>query len=79
VIGLVVNPVKDLARAKSFYGTLVGVEPYADSAYYVGFRVGVQEVGLDPNDHTAGLAGPIAYWDVKDGDGDVTGLRQKPQ
>jgi len=49
------HPVKDVARAKSFYGALLGVELYADSAYCVGFRVGEQELGLEPNDHTARL------------------------
>ncbi len=30
-------PVKDLAQAKKLYSTLLGVEPYMDKAYYVGF------------------------------------------
>lgn len=66
MIGLVVYPVKDLARAKTLYRTLLGVEPYAESPYYVGFRVGDQEIGLDPNGHAQGLTGPLAYWEVKD-------------
>jgi hypothetical protein len=41
-------PVKDLAQAKKLYSTLLGVKPYMDKAYYVGFRVGDQEIGLDP-------------------------------
>jgi hypothetical protein len=47
-IKTVIYPVTDLARAKTLYGTLVGVAPYVDKAYYVGFRVGDQEIGLDP-------------------------------
>lgn len=31
---LVVYPVTDLAQAKRLYSTLLGVEPYADAAYY---------------------------------------------
>jgi len=62
---LFVFPVKDIARAKTFYSTLLGVEPYADSPYYVGFRVGDQEIGLDPHGHAKGT-GPIAYWTVAD-------------
>ncbi len=58
---LIVYPVRDLAQAKRLYGALLGVEPYVDGAYYVGFRVGDQEIGLDPNGHRAGLTGPIAY------------------
>jgi predicted enzyme related to lactoylglutathione lyase len=59
-----VYPVKDLAQAKTLYSTLLGVEPYGDSPYYVGFKVGDQEIGLDPNGHKAGLTGPVGYWPV---------------
>lgn len=60
-------PVKDLARAKALFGVLLGVEPYADEAYYVGFRpAGGPEVGLDPNGHAKGLTGPVPYWRVTD-------------
>ena len=62
----VVYPVKDLAQAKTLYGKLLGVVPYADEAYYVGFRVGDQELGLDPNGHSQGMTGPIGYWEVDD-------------
>jgi predicted enzyme related to lactoylglutathione lyase len=59
----VIYPVKDLARAKRLYGTLLGVAPYVDEAYYVGFRVGDQELGLDPHGHRTG---PVGYWQVDD-------------
>ena len=62
----VVYPVKDLGRAKTLYGKLLGVEPYADEPYYVGFRVGAQELGLDPNGHSQGVTGPLCYWEVDD-------------
>jgi predicted enzyme related to lactoylglutathione lyase len=61
-INLLVYPVKDVGEAKTFYSQFLGVEPYADSPYYVGYRVGDQEVGLDPNS----TVGPIAYTDVED-------------
>jgi predicted enzyme related to lactoylglutathione lyase len=48
-IPLIVFPVKDIAEAKSFYSTYLGTEPYADSPYYVGYKVGELEVGLDPS------------------------------
>jgi predicted enzyme related to lactoylglutathione lyase len=66
IIRTVIYPVTDLAQAKTLYGTLVGVEPYADEAYYVGFRVGDQEVGLDPHGHSKGMTGPVGYWQVAD-------------
>jgi len=61
-IKLIVYPVQDREKAKAFYGRFLDAEPYVDSAYYVGYRVGNQEVGLDPN----AKVGPIAYTDVKD-------------
>ena len=63
---LIVYPVKDLAQAKKLYSALLGVAPYVDSPYYVGFRVGDQEIGLDPNGHLQGLTAPLAYWWVDD-------------
>ena len=62
-ISLIVYPVKDLEAAKTLFGTFLGVKPYADSPYYVGFKVGDQEVGLDPN---ATSSGPITYREVTD-------------
>jgi hypothetical protein len=47
----IIYPVKDMARAKMQFRTLLGVEPYSDQPYYVGFRVGDQDIGLDPNGH----------------------------
>ena len=60
---LLVYPVRELAKSKTVYGELIGVEPYVDGPYYVGFRTGDLEIGLDPNGHSSG---PIAYWEVTD-------------
>jgi predicted enzyme related to lactoylglutathione lyase len=62
----IMYPVKDLAAAKQLYGTLLGVAPYADEVYYVGFKVEGQDVGLDPNGHSRGMSGPVGYWHVDD-------------
>jgi predicted enzyme related to lactoylglutathione lyase len=51
----IIYPVTDLARAKAMFSKLLGVEPYVDSAYYVGFKVEGQEIGLDPNGHKEGM------------------------
>ncbi|MGH7721599.1 MAG: VOC family protein [Candidatus Dormibacteria bacterium] len=61
-----IYPVKDVAKAKAFYATLLGTEPYADAPYYVGFHVGDHEIGLDPHGHSQGMTGPISYLDVDD-------------
>jgi len=65
-IRLFIYPVKDIALAKTLYSKLLGVEPYMDEAYYVGFRVGDQEIGLDPNGHKQGMTGPVGYFHVSD-------------
>ena len=62
----IVYPVSDLARAKTLYRTLLGVDPYVDQAYYVGFRVGDLEIGLDPYGHSKGITGPVVYVSVAD-------------
>ncbi len=59
----VIYPVKDIARAKALFRELLGVEPYADAPYYVGFKVGNQDIGLDPNGHKEGMT---AYYHVDD-------------
>jgi predicted enzyme related to lactoylglutathione lyase len=65
-IRLFIYPVKDIARAKTLYSKLLGIEPYLDDAYYVGFRLGDQEIGLDPNGHSKGMTAPVGYWHVND-------------
>ena len=62
-IRTVIYPVKDIGRGKALFSNLLGVAPYSDTAYYVGFRVGDQEIGLDPNGHKAGMT---AYYHVDD-------------
>ncbi|MEP6896178.1 MAG: VOC family protein [Chloroflexota bacterium] len=59
----VVYPVKDIAKAKELFRELLGVEPYADAPYYVGFKVDNQDIGLDPNGHKEGVT---AYYHVDD-------------
>ncbi len=65
-IKLIVYSVKDLNAAKKVFGTFLGAEPYVDGAYYVGYRVGDMEVGLDPNGQAQGFNAPIGYVDTAD-------------
>jgi predicted enzyme related to lactoylglutathione lyase len=60
---LIVYPTKDVEKAKKLFTSLLGTEPYVDSAYYVGYRTDRREIGLDPNSSSSG---PIAYWDTED-------------
>lgn len=62
----IIYPVRDLAAAKSVFSALLGVEPTTDSPYYVGYEVGDQQIGLDPNGHEHGNAGPVPYWHITD-------------
>jgi predicted enzyme related to lactoylglutathione lyase len=65
-IGTIIYPVKDIARAKELFSRLLEVKPYADQPYYVGFKVGNQEIGVDPNGYSQGITGPIGYYTVSD-------------
>lgn len=61
----VIYPVRDLERAKAVYTALLGA-PTTDQPYYVGYEVGGQQLGLLPNGHDQGMAGPVSYWHVDD-------------
>jgi catechol 2,3-dioxygenase-like lactoylglutathione lyase family enzyme len=66
-------PVADLDAATALYRTLLGVEPYAEQPFHVGFRPpGGPEIGLDPHGDVA--AGPIVYWHTDDLDAAVAAL-----
>lgn len=65
-IRTIIYPVTDLVHEKALYSTLLGVAPSTDEAYYVGFRVGDQDVGLVPPGLSQGLTGPVGYWHVDD-------------
>ena len=63
----VIYHVDDIARAKEWYAKLLGIEPYFDEPFYVGFNVGGYELGLDPS--MAGVtkgSNVVAYWGVAD-------------
>ncbi|GGM73875.1 VOC family protein [Dactylosporangium sucinum] len=65
-IKTVLHPVSDLEAAKRVYTALLGAEPTADSAYYVGYDVGGQHIGLVPSGGPQGMTSPVAYWHVTD-------------
>ena len=63
---LIMFPVSNLKSATTLYRTLLGTAPYVEQDYYVGFRLGELEVGLDPQGHQRGSTGALAYWSVDD-------------
>jgi predicted enzyme related to lactoylglutathione lyase len=65
-IKTVLHPVSDLAKSKEVYAALLGVQPSADSPYYVGFDAEGQHIGLVPKGGPQDMASPVAYWHVDD-------------
>jgi len=64
-IKTVIYPAKDINQAKTLFRKLLGVEPYADQPYYVGFKVGDQDIGLVPNNPEAGMTAFFHVDDIK--------------
>lgn len=58
----------DLEKAKAWYSEALGIKPYFDQPFYVGFNVGGYELGLDPDASSTpgGNGGVAAYWGVVD-------------
>jgi predicted enzyme related to lactoylglutathione lyase len=56
----------DLDKAKAWYSTVLGIQPYFDQPFYVGFNVGGYELGLDPDCSSTGAGGVTVYWGVSD-------------
>jgi len=65
-IKTIIYPVKDLGHAKKLFGALLGSVPAVDGPFYVGFKVGGQDIGLIPNGHAQGMSAPLGYFHVDD-------------
>jgi predicted enzyme related to lactoylglutathione lyase len=62
----VIYHVDDIGKAKKWYADALGVQPYFDQPYYVGFNVGGFELGLDPDSAKVSYGNNImAYWAVE--------------
>ena len=64
-IKTIIYPVKDVPKATALFRKLLGVDPYADQPYYVGFKIGDQDIGLIPNGHSAGMTAFFHVDDIK--------------
>jgi len=61
----VIYYVPDLQKAKEWYITLTGVQPYFDESFYVGFDFNSCELGLHPLDATVIIGNQtVAHWAV---------------
>lgn len=60
--------VADLTAARDWYASALGVQPYFDEPFYVGFDVAGYELGLQPagEGEPVGPAGACTYWGVDD-------------
>jgi predicted enzyme related to lactoylglutathione lyase len=58
----------DLPKTKAWYAKALGIEPYFDQPFYVGFNVAGYELGLDSDSSSTagGKGGVVAYWGVSD-------------
>ena len=65
ILGLrsAIYPTPELAEGRNWYSQVLGVPPYFDEPFYVGFSVGGFELGLIP-DGRPGALGAQAYWGV---------------
>jgi hypothetical protein len=66
----VIYPSPELAAAKAWWTGLLGIEPYFDQPFYVGYEVGGYELGLLPSGDPAD--GAHVYWGVADVAGAVS-------
>ena len=62
----VIHPAPDLAAAKAWFTAALGIEPYFDEPFYVGYAVAGYELGLDPDADPSG--GTVVHWGVEDAD-----------
>ncbi len=69
----VIYPVTDLAKGKAWYTKVLGIDPYFDEPFYVGYSVGGFELGLIP-DGVPGPQGALAYWGVSDANAELARL-----
>ena len=59
----VIYPAPDLRTARDWFVGVLGIQPYFDEPFYVGFTLGGYELGLDPGADVA--RGAISYWGVE--------------
>ncbi|MBY0506589.1 MAG: VOC family protein [Bryobacteraceae bacterium] len=67
----------NLAAVRDWYARSLGVAPYFDEPFYVGFNLGGYEFGLVPNDSAPYTSGSTyVYWGVADLQAAVTNFLQ---
>ena|SRR5437588_391793 len=59
--------VDDIEKGRAWYTEVLGLKPYFDQPFYVGFNVSGYELGLQPSEEssTEKADGVVAYWGVE--------------
>ena len=68
----VIYPAPDLDASRAWFRDLLGIDPYFDQPFYVGFSVAGYELALDPDGDPA--RGPVIYWGVADAEAALQAL-----
>ena len=55
-IKIIIYPVKDITQSTDLFRKFLGVEPYANQPYYVGFKIDDQDIGFVPNNAEGAVA-----------------------
>ncbi len=59
--------VSDIEKATAWYSKVLGIKPYFNESFYVGFIVAGYELGLQPEESKAPkVATVVTYWGVDD-------------
>lgn len=58
--------VGDIEKARDWYRAVLGIAPYFDQPFYVGFNVGGFELGLHPDEGKSKGEAQVPYWGVND-------------
>jgi predicted enzyme related to lactoylglutathione lyase len=64
-IKTVIYPVKDITGATTLFCKFLEAEPYMEQPYYVGFKIGDQDIGLVPNNPEAAMTAFYHVGDIK--------------
>ena len=73
-----VYKVPDIEKAKKWYSDILGIEPYFDQPFYVGYNVGGYELGLDPDMTDVKSGNNVGiYWGVENVKALIEKLRSK--
>ena len=74
----VIYYVTDMQASKEWYSNLLGIQPYFDESFYVGFNINGCELGLHPYDDTVTKGNQtVTHWAVDEIDNCVKKLIEK--